>query len=219
MEKEKKPPTEAERQIEGDIPRSVSNKIRRAFCDGVSSVCLRDAWKRLDEYRKKKVVKRYFRGQWRDRQVVPLADIAEKLGRSAGEISRWFQNRSPDWGNLLMVMSTLDADWPSLRLPPKEERKFAGLRKALRFISDGVLEKSGHDFSEADLLCLEALWRDRRWGMVRLVPDLRLEAIARIAECADRPLDELDRVDRIWGDAYTYWPVTYGAAMDTNIWR
>lgn len=197
-------------------------EVRQSFYEGLGRECLKAAWGSLDEYRRGQMMKRTFRGVFTERKGIPLEEIGLRLSRSRGEITRLFQGNSPDWSNLMMVMTSISADWPDLqRLPEKQRRKNAGCYEALRKIRRRVEGEVPNDPTDPVrvLEVLEILFRDEQWFAHRQFPQHREAALERIAGTAKLSARLLDAIDRVWGHAYTIWIREFADSMDEQIWQ
>jgi hypothetical protein len=169
-------PAGAKRQSGGRLSDPVLVGIRQAFYDGLARRCLAEAWLRLGQVREEKLAWRLFRGRNQQRQGIPLDVIANKLGRDVGTVARWFRGESPNWSNLLMAMTALDADWEHLKsLPSKTERRRAAISRALLHVSKTILgdERDRKGPTLQDLDFLEGLFERETWQTERRLPTQR----------------------------------------------
>jgi transcriptional regulator with XRE-family HTH domain len=211
-----------ERTAGPNAPQKFRVAIRRAFYEGLTRECLDWAWVKLSEFQQQKPLKRLFRGEIRERTPFPLEEIANRLARSTGEVSKWFAGKSPSWANLMMVMTVLDADWPHLQnLPAKPYRRSAGCMSALRLIRSELFGESPRpaDPPHHVVQCLDMLFRDEQWISVRQEPDLRAAALARIAAQAGVSVKHLEEADQAWGNSFASWLGLYAEGWDEQIWR
>lgn len=144
------------------------------------------------------------------------------IGRWTGEVSRWFNNASPEWSNLLLVMTALDVSWMAIEpIVEKKRRKTAGCMGALRFIQAEKYTLPAAKVDSVDFLvnCLEALFTSENWNIHRLLPAERAMMLTRVAKEREISLEYLDTADRQWGDAYHIWLTHYANAIDEEIWR
>lgn len=211
----------AEMPANDTVPHEFAVKIRQSFYEGLSRQCLDQAWERLNSFRASQTMPRLFRGEFTERRNVPLFLLAEKLHRTPGELSRWFQGHSPEWSNLMMVMTGLDADWESLQpMAKKAHRRSAGCMAAVRFIRRTRFGIPGRETEPAHfiVMCLEALFSCVNWETDRRFSDRRHVGIERVARETGLPGKSLDSADLEWGDSYRVWAQFYADSMDEQLW-
>ena len=197
-------------------------KVRHAFYEGLARECLDSAWLKLNDFRDQKRTTRMFRGKVRERQGVPLNEIAASLSRSPGELSRWFQGQSPSWANLALVMTALSADWPDLqKLPEKKRRRIAGCIAALRVIRRVLCAVSSPvaDPTYPTIRCLIALSGDESWIKARRLPERRKQVFVRVAAANQIRIEDLEAADRDWGDSFLWWLKVFADSLDEQIWQ
>jgi hypothetical protein len=195
-------------------------KARQAFYAGLAQCCLNQAWLQLDDYRGTKVLTRLFRGKQQERKGMPIDVIAAGLSRNSGELSRWFNGKSPQWANLLMVMTVLDAGWAELKeLPSKKERRTAGSIRALQAIKSNVYGRDKDSaISERTITLLESLSAEPEWYVRRRSATLRRSTYLRVAEKTGYGVDDLEQADSRWGDEWIWWVYRFGESIDEQIW-
>lgn len=200
------------------------NAVRSAFYEGLAHECLGWGWQRLDAYRQQQVTVHRVRGKERVRKP-RLNDLAVKVSRSISELSRWFsQKKQAPWPSIFLVMTALNADWQHLdHLPEKRHRRAAGCLSALHHIRRRLrLPKPRipkHELPTQIFLCLDALFGDDDWVAFRQVPERRADLLERIAAKTRLGEQQLDAVDREWGDCYLIWLKIYADSLDEQIWQ
>lgn len=202
-------------------PCTLNVKIRQSFYKGMARECLEQAWLRLNDFRDQKTDVRLFRGRVRERRGISLFQLAKQLKRSTGELNRWFHGSSPEWSNLLMVMTALDVDWLALQpIAEKKYRKTSGCMAALRFIRRTRFAKPGREDEPSHhvVTCLEAVFADDTWEVDRRIERRRLESLERISRQSKISVHQLNAADSEWGDAYRIWARFYADAMDEELW-
>lgn len=198
----------------------IGHKMRRAFYDGIARECLDLAWQRLDEFRGKQVVKRTFRGRLQERPGMPLQEIAERINRNVGELSRWFSGQSPAWGNLSIVMTALSADWPDLQsLPDKKSRRIAGCIAALVVIRRYSNLEPAKPPSTQTINSLTALAEQADWSKSRCIPDRIPAVYAQASKASGISIRDLEAADRDWGYCFLRWLNEYLASLEECIWQ
>lgn len=203
-------------------PDNLPLKVRHAFYEGLSRECLDQAWRKLADFRDQKRMTRMFRGKQRERQGIPLNEIATSLSRSTGELSRWFQGQSPSWANLALVMTALSAEWPDLqKLPEKQRRRIAGCIAAIRVIHRTHFGESSpaNPPTSSAIRCLIALSDDESWIKARRLPSRREQVFRRVADANGIRLEELEVADRDCGDSFVWWLNYFANSLDEQIWQ
>ena len=158
--------------------------IRQAFYAGVGRTCLQEAWLQLDCFRDQQKTERLFRGKYQEREGVPLSHVARIVGRDVGEVGRWFRGESPEWANLLIAMTALDAEWNNLgKLPSKKERMIAGWSHALVHVRKRLMgEKESPHPTSQEVDCLEKLFTQADWVAARHFNTHRQPTLERLAD-------------------------------------
>lgn len=195
--------------------------LRRGLYMGVERCCLDHAWTKMDEFRESQTEVRLFRGEMTSRPHIPLSAIARRLHRDTGTISRWFQGQSPSWGNLLMAMTALGADWPNLdRLPSTRMRRNFGMIAALRLIRRRVLEeKSAREIlTPMEFEWIETMFRIPGWAFERQLPNRRQQGLVKCESALGQTIARLDALDRTWGMAYEIFRQVYDEIVSDNLW-
>jgi len=178
---------------------------RQHYYAGASFASLQHAWSSLRAHCDRQHTKRLINGVTKVRLGVPMEEIAGRLNRNKGEISKWFAGKVPDWANLVMVMSTLRVHWLQLNeLGPWEDRFILGFRHALR----AVLIHSTSDppesipYPEPKLLrVLQRLCLEPNWPVLRRAPGRRIEILSKVSQEFGMELEELDCAEKRWGHA------------------
>jgi hypothetical protein len=209
--------------IMNHLPHELLVRMRQAFYSGVEQVCLKSAWSRLDEHRQNQWLVRLFRGEQKNRKGIPLSFVALSLGRSTGEVSRWFNSERPCWANLVMAMTALNTTWKHLGdLPPKADRKASGIAAAMVCIRE---EKHGYQEGAIvqpaiqDIQYLFLLWKQDEWPVQRRCERYRICGLNRVAGEYGVPIEMLDRVDRDWGNEFGVIVKWLEESMDWETWQ
>jgi hypothetical protein len=194
--------------------------IRHAFYEGVGRRCTKAAWSAIDGFRQEQ---HGFLGKSLSKPGISQQKIATAIDRSAGEICRWLQGKSPNWTNLMVVMLALNANWRDLRsLPEKRERKFGGYSQALFAIRRRVLGDDTKELippADAELRGLEALFTHKQWAVARRLVPRRSKLLTAIGEENHLDASFLDRTDQFWGRAFLILQRAYMESIDVAIWR
>jgi len=163
-----------------------------------------------------------YRGKLMNRAGIPYLYIANRLGRDAGEVCRWFNGRSPEWANLLVTMTALDVDWNAIgELPTKRERRETGYAEAMLYVRRRVL---GEKFqvktapSGREIMFLEQLFRQAGWAVERRFEARRRRTLETVAVEINVGHETLDAVDREWGNAFAVCLKCFSESIDPSIW-
>lgn len=196
--------------------------IRRAFYRGLSRDCLNQAWGRLNVFRNDQVEVKYFRGKCRERRGIVYERLSAKIGRPISDLSKWFTGQSPEWANIILVMTSLSADYSALLpMASKSSRRSSACMEALQFARRKVLKlpRIEPDSFLVTVRCLESLFSDETWVKCRNVPSQRPGVLRGLAKELAVSAGFLDLIDRNFGDAYVIWNKHYANAIDEEIWR
>lgn len=204
------------------MDQNLEREIQQSFQDGVARLCARSTWAQIDQLRETRSTKRRLRGQERFVKGVSQSQLAESIERTQGTISRWLNEGSLSWTNLIMVLTDLAIEFSDFQqpLPSRDERVIEGRKNAMRRARELMEKVTDVPLpSDEELHCLALVNSSQTWRRAELTRSAklrrqRLEAAAtEVAEIADerlqttvslRTVDQLQELRKRWGKAWMW---------------